>query len=71
MQRLVELLSERRILWLCGLSAVTRLVFLAIVEPEIVTAEDYNIAQHLVRGEGFAIYTRGPTTAKGLFIPVF
>lgn len=71
MRQWFDRLSARHILLLCIGSAVARLVYVLVVAPPIPTAEDYAIAQHLARGEGFCIYDRGPTSIKGPIYPAY
>ncbi|MCX7979542.1 MAG: hypothetical protein N3A68_00665 [Bacteroidia bacterium] len=68
---LIEKVSPHHLLLLCGINAALRLAFMVLVQPEIKVAEDFNIAQHIVAGQGFSIYDRGPTTAKGPFYPLY
>jgi len=39
---------------LCALSLALRLLFILLVKPYIHAVEDFNIAEHLACGEGFA-----------------
>ncbi|MCS7188562.1 MAG: hypothetical protein RMJ66_02030 [Bacteroidia bacterium] len=48
-----------------------RMIFHFVANPPIHAAEDLDIALHLAAGEGFSIYDRGPTTAKGPVYPLF
>ncbi len=40
--------------WLCAVSLVLRVAFILLAKPHIHAVEDFNIAEHLARGEGFA-----------------
>lgn len=71
MKRRLLHLTERHIFVLCIASALARLAFFAAVKPSIPVAEDYAIALHLVGGEGFSIYERGPTSIKGPVYPSY
>ncbi len=62
-------LSEKHIKYLVGMHFFMGLVYHSLIAPPPNTAEDYDIAQHIVRGEGFSIYDKGPTSTKGPFYP--
>lgn len=69
-RRLSDFLTGERIFILIGVAhMLLRLIFHLLLQPDIHGAEDLDIARHLARGEGFSIYDRGPTTAKGPFYP--
>ncbi|MCX7606212.1 MAG: glycosyltransferase family 39 protein [Bacteroidia bacterium] len=61
----------RFFLWLAIVQVGVRWTFHLGIRPAISYAEDLDIALHLVKGEGFSIYDRGPTTAKGPIYPLF
>ncbi|MEN3041048.1 MAG: glycosyltransferase family 39 protein [Bacteroidia bacterium] len=69
--RLASLPNAERLFILIGIAgSLLRITFL-ITFPQIRGAEDLDIARHLAAGEGFSIYERGPTTAKGPLYPIF
>jgi len=47
-------LNTRRLTELCAISLLVRLAFILLAKPNIHAVEDFNIAEHLARGEGFA-----------------
>lgn len=61
---------ERIFLIVGVLHFLGRLAFQLLFQPKIHGAEDLDIARHLAAGEGFCIYDRGPTTAKGPLYPL-
>lgn len=63
-------MSERTFVMIGVFHMILRVIFHLILRPNIHGAEDIDIAIHLARGEGFSIYDRGPTTAKGPVYPV-
>lgn len=71
MRKRIALLTAQDILALCVIGGILRLVFVFLYQPSIPVAEDVNIAQHLASGQGFSIYTRGPTSIKGPFYPAY
>ncbi|MCS6894646.1 MAG: glycosyltransferase family 39 protein [Bacteroidia bacterium] len=62
--------AERLFILVGILGSILRISFL-IHFPQTHAAEDLDIAKHLAAGEGFSIYDRGPTTAKGPVYPFF
>jgi 4-amino-4-deoxy-L-arabinose transferase-like glycosyltransferase len=60
---------RRAVLMSCIVAALVRCTFQLVVAPPVHTAEDYNIARHLLAGEGFSYGEHGPTTIKGPFYP--
>jgi len=69
MHRLLSAFSEKHLRYLIAVHFVIGVAYHLFIAPPPNTAEDYDIAQHLVRGEGFSIYDRGPTSVKGPFYP--
>jgi len=69
MRRLLSLLSQKHLTYLMAAHFLLGILYHVFVAPPPHTAEDYDIARHLIRGEGFSIYERGPTSAKGPFYP--
>lgn len=62
---------ERFFTWVAWGHVFLRWGFHLVSQPPIHGVEDLDIARHLVAGEGFSIYDRGPTTAKGPLYPFF
>ncbi|MDW8436413.1 MAG: glycosyltransferase family 39 protein [Chloroherpetonaceae bacterium] len=54
MSAFLERLSFPVLTRLCGLSLLLRVGFVFVVQPSIVAVEDFNIAEHLARSDGFA-----------------
>lgn len=69
MHRLLSAFSEKHLRYLMAVHFVIGVGYHLFIAPPPNTAEDYDIAQHLVRGEGFSIYDKGPTSTKGPFYP--
>lgn len=47
-------LNESMLLWLSAASLLARFCFVLLAQPNIHAVEDFNIAQHLAHGDGFA-----------------
>jgi hypothetical protein len=62
---------EQVLMYIAILQMIGRSLFVFFFAPPPHGVEDLDIAQHLARGEGFSIYDRGPTTAKGPIYPFF
>jgi len=60
---------RRAVLIACIMAALLRCAFQLVFTPPVRTAEDYNIARHLLAGQGFSYGEHGPTTIKGPFYP--
>jgi len=69
MRHLLSRLSPKHLTYLMVAHFLVGVLYHVFVAPPPLTAEDYDIAQHLIRGEGFSIHGRGPTSAKGPFYP--
>ncbi len=60
---------RRTVLITCIAAALLRCLLQLLFALPVRTAEDYNIARHLLAGQGFSYGEHGPTTIKGPIYP--